>query len=59
MAVDGTDVCSLPLASVRAAIGYAQQDAFLFSTTVLRNIGFCLDEPAFVVAKLLASQTSG
>ena len=26
--------------AVRAAIGYAQQDAFLFSTTVARNIGF-------------------
>ena len=30
---------------MRHAIGYAQQDAFLFSTTVARNIGFCLDEP--------------
>jgi hypothetical protein len=27
------------------AIGYAQQDAFLFSTTVSRNIGFALDDP--------------
>src|SRR5581483_2209980 len=26
-------------------IGYAQQDAFLFSTTVSRNIGFALDDP--------------
>jgi ATP-binding cassette subfamily B protein len=30
---------------VRKCIGYAQQDAFLFSTTVARNIGFCLDDP--------------
>jgi ATP-binding cassette subfamily B protein len=29
---------------VRAAIGYAQQDAFLFSTTVSGNIGFALAE---------------
>jgi ATP-binding cassette subfamily B protein len=29
---------------VRGAIGYAQQSAFLFSTTVGRNIAFCLDE---------------
>ncbi len=43
--MDGTDVCELPLRSVRSAIGYAQQDAFLFSTTVARNIGFALDEP--------------
>jgi ATP-binding cassette subfamily B protein len=43
--IDGVDVCELPLSSVRSAIGYAQQDAFLFSTTVTRNIGFALDEP--------------
>jgi ATP-binding cassette subfamily B protein len=43
--VDGIDVCELPLASLRSAIGYAQQDAFLFSTTVSRNIGFALDDP--------------
>jgi ATP-binding cassette subfamily B protein len=43
--IDGVDVCDLPLASVRSAIGYAQQDAFLFSTTVARNIGFALDQP--------------
>ncbi len=43
--MDGIDVCELPLRSVRSAIGYAQQDAFLFSTTVARNIGFALDEP--------------
>lgn len=42
--MDGIDVCELPLASVRLAIGYAQQDAFLFSTTVARNIGFALDD---------------
>jgi len=42
--IDGTDVCDLPLSSVRESIGYAQQDAFLFSTTVSRNIGFCLPE---------------
>ncbi len=42
--IDGLDVCDLPLSAVRKAIGYAQQDAFLFSTTVSRNIGFCLDE---------------
>jgi ATP-binding cassette, subfamily B, multidrug efflux pump len=43
--VGGYDVCKLPLASVRQAIGYAQQDAFLFSTTVSRNIGFALEDP--------------
>jgi ATP-binding cassette subfamily B protein len=43
--IDGADVCDLPLRSVRSAIGYAQQDAFLFSTTVSRNIAFALDDP--------------
>jgi ATP-binding cassette subfamily B multidrug efflux pump len=42
--VDGADVCDLPLDSLRHAIGYAQQDSFLFSTTVARNIGFSPDD---------------
>jgi ATP-binding cassette subfamily B multidrug efflux pump len=42
--IDGVDVCQLPLASVRSVLGYAQQDAFLFSTTVSRNIGLALDD---------------
>ena len=43
--LDGSDVCDLPLETVRRSIGYAQQDAFLFSTTVGRNVGFPLDDP--------------
>ncbi|WP_437897207.1 ABC transporter ATP-binding protein [Sorangium sp. So ce124] len=43
--LDGVDICDLPLDTVRASIGYAQQDAFLFSTTVARNIGYSLDDP--------------
>ncbi|MEZ4222950.1 MAG: ABC transporter ATP-binding protein [Polyangiaceae bacterium] len=43
--LDGVDVCDLPLATVRSAIGYAQQSAFLFSTTIGRNIGYVLEEP--------------
>ena len=42
--IDGVDVCDLPLSAVRRTVGYAQQDAFLFSTTVTRNIGLPLDE---------------
>ncbi len=42
--VDGKDVCELPLSTVRENVGYAQQDAFLFSTTVARNVGLCLDD---------------
>jgi ATP-binding cassette, subfamily B, multidrug efflux pump len=40
----GYDVCDLPLSSVRETIGYAQQDAFLFSTTVAKNIGYVLED---------------
>ena len=40
--LDDTDVCDLPVRAVRTAIGYAQQDAFLFSSTVEQNIGFSL-----------------
>jgi ATP-binding cassette subfamily B protein len=44
VSIGGHDVCDLPLKDVRAAVGYAQQDAFLFSTTVAGNIGFALSE---------------
>jgi ATP-binding cassette subfamily B protein len=37
--LDGRDVTTLPLDSVRAQIGYAPQEAFLFSTTIADNIG--------------------
>lgn len=43
--LDGVDVTELPLRTLRGAIGYAQQDAFLFSTTVGRNIAFSVDAP--------------
>ncbi len=43
--LNGVDVCDLQLDELRRNIGYAQQDPFLFSTTVGRNIGYGLDEP--------------
>lgn len=42
--LDEQDVCDLPVETVRRNIGYAQQDAFLFSTTVAQNIGYVLEE---------------
>jgi ATP-binding cassette, subfamily B, multidrug efflux pump len=36
--VDGRDINDLPLSSLRGAIGYAPQEAFLFSTTIADNI---------------------
>ncbi len=38
--VDGTDVCSVTLSSLRRAIGYVPQDTFLFSDTIRENIRF-------------------
>lgn len=43
--LDERDICDLPLETVRAAIGYAQQDAFLFSTTVSENVAYALEQP--------------
>jgi ATP-binding cassette subfamily B protein len=36
--VDGRDITAIPLASLRAQLGYAPQEAFLFSTTIADNI---------------------
>jgi len=36
--VDGVDIRAIPLAEVRALIGYVQQDIFLFAGDVLTNI---------------------
>jgi ATP-binding cassette subfamily B protein len=36
--LDGVDVTTLPLANLRAQVGYAPQEAFLFSTTIADNI---------------------
>jgi ATP-binding cassette, subfamily B, multidrug efflux pump len=38
--LDGHDITTLSLATLRHAIGYAPQEAFLFSTTIARNIAF-------------------
>jgi ATP-binding cassette subfamily B protein len=38
--VDGRPIREIPLASLRAAIGYVQQETFLFSDTIAENIAF-------------------
>jgi ATP-binding cassette subfamily B multidrug efflux pump len=40
VAIGGHDVTALPLARLRGLVGYAPQDAFLFSATVAENIAF-------------------
>jgi ATP-binding cassette subfamily B protein len=36
--IDGRDITAIPLASLRGQIGYAPQEAFLFSTTIADNV---------------------
>lgn len=43
--LDGKDVCKVPLAELRKAVLFVQQTAFLFSTTVGRNVAYVLPEP--------------
>jgi ATP-binding cassette subfamily B multidrug efflux pump len=43
--IDGEDILHYPLARLRQAMAYVPQDGFLFSTTVLENIGFSDNEP--------------
>src|SRR5206468_3709584 len=38
--VDGVDVRELPLATLRGAIGFVQQEPFLFSDTLAANVAF-------------------
>jgi ATP-binding cassette, subfamily B, multidrug efflux pump len=42
--LDGRDVTRLPLSTLRRAIGYAPQDAYLFSTTIAENIAYGLPD---------------
>jgi ATP-binding cassette subfamily B protein len=42
--IDGVDVCDRGVEWGRKTVGYAHQDAFLFSTTIERNIGLGLPE---------------
>lgn len=44
--LDGDDVTKIKLTDLRRTIGFAQQEPFLFSTTVEANLALALDEPA-------------
>lgn len=43
--LDDVDVTALTLRSLRESVGFAQQEPFLFSTTVERNLKLALDDP--------------
>ncbi len=46
--VAGRDVTDIPLAELRRLVGYAPQDAFLFSATVAENIAFGIRDDSTV-----------
>lgn len=54
----GIDVCDVPLTELRQTIGYAQQDPFLFSTTVGRNIAYVLHDPDSEEAQRIVRQAA-
>lgn len=41
--IDGVPIGLIPLADLRAQLGYVPQDVFLFSDSIANNIGFALD----------------
>src|SRR5208282_5768288 len=43
--IDGEDILRYPLARLREGIAYSPQDGFLFSSTLLENIGFADEKP--------------
>jgi len=43
--LDGHDITRIPLATLRAVVGLAQQEPFLFSTTIARNVAFAELDP--------------
>jgi ATP-binding cassette subfamily B protein len=43
--LDDDDVTELQLSPLRQSVGYAQQEPFLVSDTIYRNIGYGLDDP--------------
>ncbi len=56
--IDGEDILHYPLARLREGIAYVPQDGFLFSTTVLENIGFSDEYPDQERAKSCAVITA-
>jgi ATP-binding cassette subfamily B protein len=49
--IGGHDITRIPLAELRGSIGYAPQDAFLFSATVAENIAFGIRDDVDATAR--------
>lgn len=57
--LEGIDICDLPVRGLRSVIGYTQQNAFLFSTTIARNIGYVLSDPDSAASAALIRDAAG
>ena len=53
--IDGHDIMECDIASVRRAVALVPQDSFLFSDSLLHNIGFSLDDPDLETVKEAAA----
>ena len=52
--LDGVDVCDLDLRVLRSTVRHCQQTAFLFSTSISRNLAYAFDDPDSEEARLSA-----
>jgi ATP-binding cassette subfamily B multidrug efflux pump len=53
--LDGVDVREIPLATLRAAIGFVPQEPFLFSDTIAENIAFGVEPADSLDARIRAA----
>jgi ATP-binding cassette subfamily B protein len=53
IAIDGTDVCSVDIASLRQKIAFVSQDVFLFHASIAENLG--LGRPGAREAEIIAA----
>lgn len=54
--IDGYPIRSIPLRELRSAIGYAPQEAFLFSETFAANIAFGMEQASLAEIELAARE---
>ncbi|HQR38375.1 MAG TPA: ABC transporter ATP-binding protein [Blastocatellia bacterium] len=55
--IDGRPIHEITVESLRSAIGYVQQETFLFSDTIADNIAFGVPDAGRVAVELAAEQT--